>query len=257
DITDLRQAEVALRRQAELLRLSYDAIIVWRLGGGIENWSRGAEELYGFTEAEVLGRGTHELLRTIHPVRWGGIEAKILADGTWEGELRHWTKAGSEVIVSSRHQLVRDADGVQRVLETNRDITAHKRAEEALRESEERFRGTFENAAVGITHTDLDGRWLCVNEKLGAILGYTVAETRRLCWQDVTYPDDLPASNEQVAALLQGEQSSYSLEKRYVRKDGSVIWGQLAVSLQRDAAGQPAYYIVVIQDVSERKRLEG
>jgi PAS domain S-box-containing protein len=125
-----------------------------------------------------------------------------------------------------------------------------------LRESEERFRGTFENAAVGIVHADLDGRWLRLNEKLAAILGYTVEEALRLGWQDVTYPDDVPASIEQATALLQGERRSFSLEKRYVRKDGSVIWAQLNGSLQRDAMGKPAYGITVVQDITERKRLE-
>src|SRR5262249_30671396 len=77
-----------------------------------------------------------------------------------------------------------------------------------------------------------------------------------LCWKDVTYSEDVPASIEHFTALLQGERRSYSLEKRYVRKDGSVIWGQLDISLQRDVAGKTAYAISVIQDISERKRLE-
>ena len=141
-----------------------------------------------------------------------------------------------------------------------RDITERNRAEQTIRESEERFRGTFENAAVGIAHSDLEGRWLRVNEKFCAILGYTVEELTTLHkgrpgWRELTYPEDLPASTEHLTALLHGQRRSYSLEKRYVRKDGSVIWGQLDVSLQRDAAGQPAYVIAVIQDTSERKRL--
>jgi two-component system, sensor histidine kinase and response regulator len=153
DIAELRQAEQALRRQAELLRLSYDAIVVWRLGGGIESWSRGAEELYGFTEAEALGRVTHELLRTVHPIPWPQIEAQLAGGGTWEGELRHRTKAGGEVLVSSRHQLVRDADGVRRVLESNRDITDRKRAEEA---TAERARLASLAADVGVALTGAD-----------------------------------------------------------------------------------------------------
>ena len=137
DITERKRAEEAMRRQAELLRLSYDAIVVWRLDGAIESWSRGAEELYGFAEAEALGQVTHELLRTVHPVPWPEIEAKLRAGGSCEGELRHRTKDGREVIVSTRHQLVRDAYGVWRVLESNRDITEHKRAEEELRRAKE------------------------------------------------------------------------------------------------------------------------
>jgi PAS domain S-box-containing protein len=136
------------------------------------------------------------------------------------------------------------------------DITERKRAEDALRESEERFRGTFENAGVGIAHTDFEGHWLRVNEKLCAILGYTRDELLRKTFKDITYPEDLPASLDQLARLLRGVFPGYTLEKRYVRKDGSPVWVHLAVSLQRDAAGTPAYTIAIIQDISERKRLE-
>jgi PAS domain S-box-containing protein len=137
------------------------------------------------------------------------------------------------------------------------DITERKRTEEQLRESEERFRGTFENARVGIAHADFEGRWLRVNEKLCTIIDYTRDELLHKTFQDITYPDDLPASLDQVARLRRGELPSYSLEKRYVRKDGSPVWVDLSVSIQRDAAGTPAYLIAIIQDISERKRLEG
>jgi PAS domain S-box-containing protein len=137
DITERQRAQEAVRRLAMLLRLSYDAIVVWKVDGGIESWSRGAEQLYGFAEAEALGRVTHELLRTVHPVPWPEIEAKLRAGGSWEGELRHRTKDGREVVVHTRHQLVCDDDGVWRVLESNHDITERKRAERELRQAKE------------------------------------------------------------------------------------------------------------------------
>ncbi len=129
DITERKQTEVLLQRQAELLHLSYDAIIVWRLGGRIETWNKGAEELYGYSQEEAVGRFTHDLLKTIHPGPWPQIEARLRERKFWEGELKHRTRDGREVIVSARHQLVRGADGIERVLEINRDITEPKRME--------------------------------------------------------------------------------------------------------------------------------
>src|SRR3954451_905039 len=131
-----------------------------------------------------------------------------------------------------------------------------RRTEDALRESEQRFRGTFENAGIGIADCDVEGRFLRVNQKLCEIVGYTREELLQKTWQDITHPDDLAASLEQFLPLLQGERPGYSLEKRYVRKDGSPVWIDLAVSLRRDAAGTPAYVIAILQDISERKRLE-
>ena len=131
-----------------------------------------------------------------------------------------------------------------------------RRTEDALRESEERFRGTFENAGVGIADCDLQGRFLRVNQKLCEIVGYTREELLQKTWQDITHPDDLAASLEQFLPLLRGEQPGYSLEKRLVRKDGSLVWIDQAVSLRRDAAGTPASVIAILQDISERKRLE-
>ena len=105
-----------------------------------------------------------------------------------------------------------------------------RRTEDALRESEERFRGTFENAGVGIADCDVRGRFLRVNQKLCEIVGYTREELLQKAWQDITHPDDLAASLEQFLPLLRGEQPGYSLENRYVRKDGSPVWIDLAVS---------------------------
>jgi PAS domain S-box-containing protein len=137
-----------------------------------------------------------------------------------------------------------------------RDVTERKRAEEALRESEERFRGTFENAAVGIANVDATGRFVRVNEKYCTIVGYSHDELSQKTVQDITHPDDVAVSLPPLRAVLRGESPDFALEKRYLRKDGAVVWVELFVSLQRDVAGRPAYSISVVQDITDRKRLD-
>lgn len=133
---------------------------------------------------------------------------------------------------------------------------AHQAAEACLRESEERFRGTFEQAAVGIAHVGTDGSWLRVNSKLAQIVGYTREELLGLTFQNITHPADLNADLELMQDVLAGRRANYSLEKRYRRKDGSLIWIDLTVSLVRDAQAEPKYFISVIEDISERKLAE-
>lgn len=126
----------------------------------------------------------------------------------------------------------------------------------ALRESEQRFRATFEQAAVGIAHVGLDGRWLRVNQRLCEILGYIDTELQQRTFQDITYPADLNLDLDHLRKLLAGDIETYTLEKRYRRQDGSVIWAELTVALKRTPDGAPDYFISVIQDISARKELE-
>jgi PAS domain S-box-containing protein len=136
------------------------------------------------------------------------------------------------------------------------DITDRKRSEEALREGEERFRGTFENAAVGIAHIDAESRCLRANQKMCEILGYPGEELVGKTVPEVTHPDDLAPNLFLFDALMRGELPAFNIEKRFFRKDGSIVSTDLTVSLQRDQAGKPAYAIVMVQDVTERKRAE-
>jgi two-component system sensor histidine kinase/response regulator len=131
-----------------------------------------------------------------------------------------------------------------------------RQAEAALRESEARFRGTFENAAIGIVHKDLDGRFLLLNRTFCDIVGYEHAELLGKRWQDITHPDDLPVGEERYRRLTSGQVQRFSLEKRYVRPDWSLVWVEVTVSLQRDEAGSPAYAIAIVEDISERRRLQ-
>jgi PAS domain S-box-containing protein len=130
------QAAQELQQQANLLEQSHDAILIWEFPRTIVYWNRGAEQLYGFSRKEAIGRPSHELLHTEHPMATDEFEAALERDGDWAGELTHTTRDGRKIIVESRHVLMREADGRRLVLETNRDITERKRAAEALRQAE-------------------------------------------------------------------------------------------------------------------------
>lgn len=137
-----------------------------------------------------------------------------------------------------------------------RDITDRIRADEQLGETEERFRATFEQAAVGIAHVAPDGRWLRMNRRLCDIVGYSAEELLTRTFQDLTHPDDLDIDLDHQRRLLAGDIEMYTMEKRYFRKDGSVVWITLTVSLVRDAAGGPKYLIKVVEDISRRREAE-
>ncbi|MEH2191060.1 MAG: PAS domain S-box protein [Nostoc sp.] len=133
------------------------------------------------------------------------------------------------------------------------EITERQRIEEALRESEERFRATFHQAAVGIAHVGIDGRWLLVNQRLCDILGYTPEELQLLTFQDITHPDDLNTDLKYIDDILADNIQIYSMEKRYFHKDTSIVWVNLTVSLMREPKGEPRYFISVVEDISERQ----
>ena len=150
-----------------------------------------------------------------------------------------------------------DADGsVSKAIEIYLDITERKRTKKALAENERRFRATFEQAAVGIAHVAPNGSFIRINQKFCDIVGYTRTEMLDRTFQEITHPDDLDADLDYIRQVLAGEISTYSMEKRYFRKDGSIIWVNLTVSLLRKDSGEPNFFISVAEDITERKHLE-
>ena len=135
-------------------------------------------------------------------------------------------------------------------------IKERHRVGRRLRNMEERFRATFEQAATGIAHVSPDGHWLRVNQKLCDIVGYSDEELLKLSFQDITHPDDLESDVELAKKLLEGELNSYGLEKRYIRKDREIVWIKLTASLVRDEKGEPEYFISVVEDIAQRKAAE-
>src|SRR3954470_8869903 len=125
------------------------------------------------------------------------------------------------------------------------DITGQKNAETALRESEERYRRTFELAGSGLAQVGLDGRFMHVNRRLCDMFGYPEEELVGMSVRDLSHPDDRDAVDERRRLLYEGKVESIQVEKRYVRKDGGVIWAHVAIAMERDATGKPLYAISV------------
>jgi PAS domain S-box-containing protein len=129
-------------------------------------------------------------------------------------------------------------------------------SEARIRESEQRFRTTFENAAVGIAHVAPNGQWLMVNRRYCEIIGYSAEELAGKTFKDITHPDDMAADLAQRQRVLSGAISNFSIEKRYMRKDGSPIWINLTVGSARKADGTLDYFITVVEDITRRKEAE-
>ncbi len=125
-----------------------------------------------------------------------------------------------------------------------------------IEKSEQLFRDTFEHAAIGLTHVAPDGTWIRVNQALCDIMGYTSEELLQTTFQDITYPDDLEKDLYHMEQVLAGELNTHSLEKRYIRKDGSIVSTISTYSLVRNRAGKPDYFISAIEDISEKVKLE-
>ena len=224
--------------------------------------SAGAQKVFESVRP-LIGRDFADVIRTLWPEPFASEAISIFRRTLETGEPYH---APSTVerrndigIVESydwKTERLVLPDGRPGVVCHLYDLSERQAHETALRDSSAKFRGTFENAAVGMAHLDLGGRWLEVNQRLCDIVGYSSEELLALTFQDITHPDDLLADIENVRRLLAGEIASYSMDKRYIRKDRSVIWIGLTATVQRSADGTPQYFISVVRDISGRKKAE-
>jgi PAS domain S-box-containing protein len=165
-------------------------------------------------------------------------------------------RSGRRIPVEVSSALVHSDGAVVGVQAVVRNVDADRRAENALRESEERFRGAFDASVVGMALAAPDGRWLQVNDALCRLLGYDADALLTMRYQDVTHPDDLESDLALARRMLAGELPAYQMEKRYLRPDGSIVWGHLSVALIRGADGTAAYTVAQILDITDQKRAE-
>jgi len=249
DITGQKELE---RLNRETFEQAAVGIVHNALDGRYLRVNRKFCEMLGYAEDELVGKNA-DLITHPEDLDESRANRARLAGGEMHhqaGEKRYVRKDGRVIWVRRTASVARDEAGkpmyVIRVIE---DITERKTFEQ-------QFQATFDQAAVGIVHTALDGRYLRVNRKLCEITGYTAEELTAPKAPRMSHPDDIESGGGQRRKLMAGEISSHSNEKRYVRKDGRTIWVNRTESLARDAAGQPLYFIRVIEDITERKELE-
>ncbi len=198
--------------------------------------------------------GTMEPMKT-HPIYCNlklesYIGTPILVNGNLYGTLNF-----SDTSPRNSEFTEREEDIVELMAKYIGNYISSIKAKETIRNREILFRNTFEQAAVGIAHVTLAGKFIQVNQRLSDILGYEKTEMLDLTLQDITHPDDLSIDTECTAKVLAREINSCAVEKRYIRHDGSIIWINLTTSLIQDNLGQPDYFVWVIEDISDRKKI--
>ena len=223
-------------------------------------WSVNQEwqKVFNLSESEVIGKTDYDLFA---PEVAEALEANdrtvIETKKPLTVEEKVYQNDGQpHEYLSLKFPLLDEQQQVVSIVGIAKDITEDKKIKSALEKSETMFSNTFEQAAVGIAHVALDGRWLRVNQKICEIVGYSKAELLEKTFEDITHPEDLQLDMRYVRQMLADEIKTYSMEKRYICKNNQIIWVNLTVSLVRNSMGQPDYFISVVEDISDRYELK-
>jgi PAS domain S-box-containing protein len=260
DIQERKEAELALQAREKELRLITDALPVCI--GYIDQEERyifanktykdwfgyEPQELKSKTVLEVIGEAAYAKVKDkIERVLSGEIVNHEAQIPYLNGGLRH-------VIANLIPNI--NNDQVEGYYALITDITERKRSELKLQESEQEFRAAFEQAAVSMVQADLTGKFTKVNQKFCDYLGYLESELLQLDFAAITYPDDMEISLKSNHEILAGEKENFTIEKRYLRKDGKLVWAKLFCTLIRHSDGSPKYFLGVIEDTTQRKEAE-
>jgi PAS domain S-box-containing protein len=262
DITERKRLLAGMtewkNRYEAAMRASGQIFFDWNVATNDIAWSGDHDGILNYTAEELAG-GLARWMELVHPDDCRAVlnEVDRVIAGKSPGSIEYRVRAknGSYRLVRGRgYFYVDDAGQVIRMAGFVSDITEQKRAEEELCASEERFRKVFAHAATGMTLLSLAGVYLEVNRAFCEITGYDERELIGLNYRSITYPEDLEKNTCQIAELLAGEIPSFVIEKRYVRKDGRIVWARSSVSLLGDS--EPARIIALVEDTTERKQAE-
>jgi PAS domain S-box-containing protein len=261
DITGRKLAENALRASEELFSKAFcaspDIMSVSDLETGryieVNNVH---EKLTGFRRHESIGRSPAEMGLMENPADYEAYARELLTNGrVRDFEVRAQTRQGKPIILSISAELVK-LGGRTCVLRVSRDITARKAAEEALRASEQRFRGYFEMGLVGMAIASPDEKLVLFNDKLCEIFGYPRAELASRTWTELTRPGDLATDTSMFHRLAAGELDDYEIEKHLTHKDGRVVHARIIGKCLRNSEGKVTTLVAMVQDITARKQAE-
>ncbi|MGY8870856.1 MAG: EAL domain-containing protein [Pseudomonadales bacterium] len=218
--------------------------------------NKAACSAHGYTREEFIGRSIADIDDEDGKRLVKARTAEIMTGEPFYIENEHVRKDGTTFCVAVNANRIDIGNDTPLILTTEYDITKNKQAEQSLVDSERLSRATFDQAAVGIARVSIDGKWLDVNQKLCEIVGCPRDELLAKNFKDITYKDDLDSDLELVQETLAGKRDSYTMDKRYIRVSGDLIWIRLTVSLVRADDVTPLYFISVIEDINERKKAE-
>ncbi len=257
DVAKPRRAEDDLAMQARVLESMSEGVSLADEDGFIVYTNPAEDQIFGYEPGEMIGQ--HVTIQNAYPPEENArlvatVMAQLKENGSWAGEWRNKKKDGTPFWTYARITAL-GRGGKRYWVCVQEDITDRRQAEEALRESEEQYRAVYSQAASGIAEVDMDGRFTRANDRYCEVVGYPREELLGLRFQDITHPDDLPASLALFGRIAEGP-DRYTIEKRYVRKDGRDVWCRTAVSLIRDASGRPSRVLAIVDDVTERMHAE-
>jgi PAS domain S-box-containing protein len=267
DVTDRKLAEESLKKSEALLSVTQGMTKVggweWDAVKRTMTWTDEVYRIHDFSRTEYPEAAEALVCRSLAcyaPEERDAVEAAfrrcVTLGEPYDMECSFTTAKGRRLWVRTRAHAEWQWGKVVRVIGNIMDITDRKRTEEALRESEERFRGAFQYSAIGMAIISPHGTWVKVNRSVCSIVGYSEDELSTMTFQDITHPDDLDSDLNYVRQMLAGEIETYTMEKRYFHKRGDIVWGLLSVALVRDGAGTPLYFISQIQNITDSKQAE-
>ena len=258
DITQrLRERRAATESEARYRQLfdnSLDGMLITAPDGRIFDANPAFLNMLGYTREEAKERRLHrdDVLDESDP-RLPAILEERRRTGRFHGELNFKHKNRTIVPTEMTTNVYVDAEGNERTSMIVRDISKRQRMERALQNHQMHLARAEKASLVMATHLDLDGRWTKVPPGLCDLLGYTEQELLALTFQDVTHPDDLAEDLRRTQEVLAGSSTSFEMEKRYLRKDGSDVWVHISVSLTTDTAGEPLHFLVYLRDTTAEK----
>jgi PAS domain S-box-containing protein len=270
DVTEQKRAEQALQQNKEQLRsvLENSSDTIYRLNLVTNTYdyvSPALRALLGYSPEEYMALSLEEALNLVHPE-----DRSMLLENCWNfithpEEKEKYSRIeyralhrelGYRWLSDSRSVIYDSQNASIAVIGNVRDITEQKRMEEALRESENRFRTIFERSGLGIGLVDANGRPTSINPALQQMLGYTIEELRSMAFTDYMPPDDATADMKLFKELIAGKRDDYTIEKRYIRKDRRMVWGKLTLTAVRNPDGTFKFAIAIVEDITKSKLAE-